>query len=152
MRRNLLICFIIQFIGWCILTFSDYLEEKDYCNFNTAVIRMVPLICVVLYTIFRKWIYKYNLPGVKSVAKLCFSWLIYEIIFGISFYMLLNEGLWIVPQATGGWENFLNGVEYIVFAFEIGIFPVAWCILLEATIGIVMLIKARKYKTDESQN
>ena len=57
MKKKILICLIAQIICWGIMTLSDYIEEVNNYSNNLFVVFAVPLTCVVLYIIFRRWLY-----------------------------------------------------------------------------------------------
>ena len=68
MKKKILISLIAQLICWSIMTLSDYMEETYNDSYNVAVVFAVPLICVILYIIFRKWIYDNQIVRLKDVA------------------------------------------------------------------------------------
>ena len=54
MKKKILICLVVQLICWSIMTLSDYMEETYNDSYNLVVVFAVPLICVILYIVFRK--------------------------------------------------------------------------------------------------
>ena len=54
----------------------------------------------------------------------------------------MNE-MWIVPQATGGWEHLLNGIEYMMFAITLAGIPFVAVVLIESVVGIVKVVRKR---------
>ena len=109
MKKKILICLVVQLICWSIMTLSDYMEEMNNDSNNLFVVFVVPSVCVVLYIIFRRWIYDNQRVRLKDVAIICVAWLIFGLIFGLGISVLVNNEMWIVPQATGGWEHLLMG-------------------------------------------
>ena len=74
MKKKILICLVVQLICWSIMTLSDYMEETYNDSYNLVVVFAVPLICVILYIIFRKWIYDNQIVRLKDVAIICAAW------------------------------------------------------------------------------
>ena len=105
MKKKILICLIVQIICWSIMTLSDYIEETYNDSYNLVVVFAVPLICVILYIIFRKWIYDNQIVRLKDVAIICAAWMICGLILGFLIGALVMNEMWIVPQATGGWDR-----------------------------------------------
>ena len=123
MKKKILLCLISQLICWSIMTMSDYMEETYNDSFNLIVVFAVPLMCVVLYAIFRRWIYANQMVRLKDVVIICMTWLICGLILGFLIGALVNNQMWIVSQATGGWEHLLNGIEYMMFAVTLAGIP-----------------------------
>ena len=134
MKKKILICLVVQFICWGMMTLSDYMEETYNDSYNLVVVFAVPLICVILYIIFRKWIYDNQIVRLKDVAIICAAWMIGALV--------INE-MWIVPQATGGWEHLLNGIEYMMFAITLAGIPFVAVVLIESVIGIVKVVSKK---------
>lgn len=51
--------------------------------------------------------------------------------------------MWIVPQATGGWEHLLNGIEYMMFSMTLAGIPFVVVVLIESVIGIVKVVSKK---------
>mgnify|MGYP001498967218 FL=1 len=84
----------------------------------------------------------------KDVVIICETWLIFGLILGFLIGALVNNQMWIVSQATGGWEHLLNGIEYMMFAMTLVGIPFVAVVLIESVIGIVKLLrKTRRNKT-----
>lgn len=140
--RKGLICFAVQLVCWLMFTFADFLEE-EYNNtilFGPMVIGL-PIATFALYIAFRKWFYEKLKPGVADVAIFLANWLIVAIILLVPItLMTCNWNNWIVHQATGGWENFLNGIEYPLFGiFYGGTVPIA-VIIFEVVLLLIRVI------------
>ncbi len=56
--------------------------------------------------------------------------------------LVINE-MWIVPQAAGGWEHLLNGIEYMMFAITLAGIPFVAVVLIESVIGIVKVVSKK---------
>lgn len=143
MKKKILICLIAQIICWGMMTLSDYMEETYNDSYNLVVVFAVPLVCVALYIICRRWIYDDQLVRLKDVAIICVTWLICGLILGFLIGALVTNEMWIVPQATGGWEHLLNGIEYMMFAMTLAGIPFVAVVLIEAVIGIGKLAGER---------
>ena len=143
MKKKILICLIAQIICWGMMTLSDYMEETYNDSYNVAVVFAVPLICVILYIILRKWIYDNQIVRLKDVAIICAAWMICGLILGFLIGVLVTNEMWIVPQATGGWEHFLNGIEYMMFAITLAGIPFVAVVLIESVVGIVKVVRKR---------
>ena len=136
MKKKILICLIVQIICWSIMTLSDYMEEIYNDSYNLVVVFAVPLICV-------KWIYDNQIVRLKDVAIICAAWMICGLILGFLIGALVINEMWIVPQATGGWEHLLNGIEYMMFVITLAGIPFAAVVLIESVIGIVKAVRKR---------
>ena len=143
MKKKILICLVVQLICWSIMTLSDYMEEMNNDSNNLFVVFAVPSVCVVLYIIFRRWIYDNQRVRLKDVAIICVAWLIFGLIFGLGISALVNNEMWIVPQATGGWEHLLNGIEYMMFSMTLAGIPFVAVVLIESVIGIVKVVSKK---------
>lgn len=143
MKKKILICLVVQLICWSIMTLSDYMEEMNNDSNNLFVVFAVPSVCVVLYIIFRRWIYDNQRVRLKDVAIICVAWLIFGLIFGLGISVLVNNEMWIVPQDTGGWEHLLNGIEYMMFAITLAGIPFVAVVLIESVIGIVKVVSKK---------
>lgn len=143
MKKKILICLVVQFICWGMMTLSDYMEETYNDSYNLVVVFAVPLICVILYIIFRKWIYDNQIVRLKDVAIICVAWLIFGLIFGLGISVLVNNEMWIVPQTTGDWGHLLNGIEYMMFAITLAGIPFVAVVLIESVIGIVKVVSKK---------
>ena len=126
-----------------IMTMSDYMEETYNDSFNLIVVFAVPMMCVVLYIIFRRLIYDNQMVRLKDVVIICETWLICGLILGFLIGALVTNQMWIVSQATGGWEHLLNGIEYMMFAVTLAGIPFVAVVLIESVIGIVKLAGKR---------
>lgn len=143
MKKKILICLVVQLICWSIMTLSDYMEETYNDSYNLVVVFAVPLICIILYIIFRKWIYDNQIVRLKDVAIICAAWMISGLILGFLIGALVINEMWIVPQATGGWEHLLNGIEYMMFAITLAGIPFVAVVLIESVIGIVKVVSKK---------
>ncbi len=65
------------------------------------------------------------------------------LILGFLIGVLVTNEMWIVPQATGGWEHFLNGIEYMMFAITLAGIPFVAVVMIESVVGIVKAVRKR---------
>lgn len=143
MKKKILLCLIVQLVCWSIMTMSDYMEELHNDGNNLLVVFVVPSICVVMYIIFRRWIYDHNMVRLKDVAMICAAWLIFGSILGLGISALVTNEMWIVPQATGDWGHLLNGIEYMMFAITLAGIPFVATVLIESVVGTVKVIRGK---------
>lgn len=125
---------ITNIIGWTIFTFSDYLEETgNGDSFMWIVLWGVPSVVGLAYIVRNLMVRKEGADTVKECLKNAGKWLLVSGVIGVGIHVALAFDLWFVKQATGGWENFLNGIEYALFALFLtgGVFVVIilWNIL-----------------------
>lgn len=107
---------ILQLFGWAIITYWDYCSENDMIRSDNylalAIIGGTILITGVYLYMKIKQDFSYSLrTNLPDVA----AWVLGGIGFTILVMALMENDLWLVPQATGGWEHFLNGIEYFLF-------------------------------------
>lgn len=144
MRKNILIVFIIQVILWFLFSVSDYLEENSMFNDASFLLVIISSITIIiLYFIFRDdFYYDVRIKKWKELICLWFIWLVQCTIFGSIISSLALNNTWIVHQATGGWEHFLNGIEYPVFAIILALISVL-IVFIELIISIVKKVRAK---------
>ena len=65
------------------------------------------------------------------------------LILGFLIGVLVTNEMWIVSQATGGWEHFLNGIEYMMFAITLAGIPFVAVVMIESVVGIVKAVRKR---------
>lgn len=131
---------VTQAIGWGIISLVDFYTEITRNDVIYPAVFGVPAMCLVLYLILRRKIY-----GVQ--ASRLEKWKFIGIWFGVSLmlgvmitFMTCEWNNWIVHQATGGWENFLNGIEYPLFGIIFGPFLSLIVGLMEAVIALANIM------------
>lgn len=117
---------ICNLVGWSVITCLDWIEEQYNQDYTMLVTFALSIIMGVLYII-----YQINTGDIKESflqkLKYKFIWLGIGAVFGGLIGTLACSNMWIVPQAQGGWEHFLNGIEYWVFGlFFVGAVAVVW--------------------------
>ena len=109
--------FVANLIGWTILTFSDYLDETTTSGvYMMRVIWGVPALVGVAYIIRNLMRRKEGADSIRGCLKDAGKWLLVSGVIGVVVNVFVVNEWWFVKQATGGWENFLNGIEYFLFA------------------------------------
>ncbi|MBR6536518.1 MAG: hypothetical protein IKT67_04900 [Lachnospiraceae bacterium] len=108
---------VANVIGWAIFTFSDFLEETgNESSFMGFVFWGVPAAVGLAYIIRNLMVRKEGPDSVKECLKNAGKWLLVSGVIGVGINVAVIFDRWFVKQATGGWENFLNGIEYALFA------------------------------------
>ena len=109
-------CIVANIIGWLIFTFSVYLEETgNNDSFMWFVFWGVPVVVGLAYIVRNLMVRKEGADTVKECLKNAGKWLLVSGVIGAGINVALAFDLWFVKQATGGWEHFLNGIEYALF-------------------------------------
>ena len=104
-------------IGWAIFTFSDYLEENgNGDSFMWIVLWGVPVAVGLAYIIRNLMVRKEGPDSIKECLKNAGKWLLVSGVIGVGINVAVINEWWFIKQAIGGWENFLNGIEYALFA------------------------------------
>ncbi len=131
-------------IAWGLFTLGDYYEELRSTDFfYVLVFYAAPIIVSLLYILLRGRIYKDGV-NLKAIAVTSLSWIMISVIFFLVIsYLVLNE-MWIITQTRGGWEHFLNGIEYPLFGIFFAAIPLIVGLLCELILYIIMKIKSRK--------
>lgn len=120
----ILIAFIL---AWSLFTFSDYCEENLLLYYDALMgisLCVIPVIIGMLYLIFEKRINSAKISKAMNTWAIIGVWIGINTITGFIVCYMVSYNKWIVKQATGGWENFLNGIEYFIFPFFLGIIPI----------------------------
>lgn len=128
-----------QAIGWGIISLVDFYTEVTRNDVIYPVVFGLPAVCLLLYLLFRKQVYGVQASGVDK-CKFIGIWFGASLMFGLIItFMTCKWNKWIVHQATGGWENFLNGIEYPLFGIIFGPFLSLILVLFEAVIALAKL-------------
>jgi len=112
-----LFSFIANLAGWTIFSFSDYLEETGNDGSFMAVVAWgIPALVGIAYIVRNMLERRERAYTIKECLKNAGKWFLVSGMFGVVINALLINEWWFIKQATGGWENFLNGIEYALFA------------------------------------
>ncbi|MCQ2497214.1 MAG: hypothetical protein MJ131_11560 [Lachnospiraceae bacterium] len=109
--------FAANLAGWAVFSLLDWFTESDF-SFYTPIGEYVFLAGVlfsIIYMIIHIRKNKGQRGSAKEVLKDTGLWLGASVLLGVVIVTLVINNVWIVHQATGGWENFLNGIEYFLF-------------------------------------
>lgn len=125
-RKYLYIATLILWIAFC---FTDFLEENNSnSNFMEGVVMASGIVVGIIYIIAD--LTQMHIGAAKFKEILINSLIWVGMAAGISFCieLLMEWDLWIIPQATGGLEHFLNGIEYIAFPiiYVVESLPIYW--------------------------
>jgi len=127
MKRKYL--YITTLILWIMLCFSDFLEENfTYSVLMNYVLDISGMLAGIVYIVADLTLMHIGAAKFKEILINSLIWV--GMAAGISFCieLLMEWDLWIIPQATGGWEHFLNGIEYIAFPiiYVVESLPIYW--------------------------
>lgn len=144
MKRTILYCIVLHVIEWGIFLLSDYYEEHTSTHDVSAwASLLLPVVSVLALFQFRKrlyadsgfqkkWHYTFGLAAV---------WFAVTGLAVIAELSLLEADKFPVEQIHGGWDWFLNGIEY-------GFFPILNCVFGSGVLLLSILCGAayRKIK------
>lgn len=123
MKPNLLFITLLNVLGWGFITYSDFLEETKSNDlfFPIAVFVMpVMLFCIYMF-VEKRWLRTYA-SKLKNHITFVVAWIIENILIYRVWDYLFLKNKWIVEQDFNGWDNMLNGIEYVMyFLFSIGV-------------------------------
>ncbi len=136
-RFQIGICCLYHVLSWGLFSLEDYLwEYVDSGDYFFSFWGM-PIIACILYFYFRKRIFRLQSITWKGNAVFFLIWFVVSLVFGFVITLMTCEyNNWIVRQHTGGWEYFLNGIEYPLFGILLGAGPLIVAILGEIAIRI----------------
>lgn len=165
MKKTGIFFLLCQFTGWFFFTIYDFIDEMGRGGGQYALEELVfvfnlilPFVIIWAYILFmNKAKYRAAVTpegepvwrpldekGWKYKALSKLLWLGIGVLFLLVFYFLSEKDLWIVPQATGGWENFLNGIEYYVFGILSPLVCLAGFLLYDIGRGVFRWYRKRK--------
>ncbi|MCR5203373.1 MAG: hypothetical protein K6D02_09880 [Lachnospiraceae bacterium] len=124
--------FILNVVSWFIFTLFDaYIESTGTGQHTEMYFGLVQiLIIMIIYTVARaKGLWRNEHFGIKLLQKLI--WIGACAGFSmIAFYMIGSDTM-IVKQNGGGFEHFLNGIEYGIFAIFFPVINVIWFLIID---------------------
>lgn len=116
---------LAQLIAWTLLTLGDYIEETFSSDVLLSLaLLVIPPAIAILYLIFKGTIHNSEIPGWVNTLYILGMWIVETFIMRVLTIALVTHDRWIVHQETDGWENFLNGFEYLLFAFLLRTVPI----------------------------
>ncbi len=143
-RKNILaVVLFFNIVAWTLLTISDAIEEqKDSGQSITwLLVYAMPIMMCILFVICEV---KGLVNGASAKGKVTniIIWFVCGSIFSVVIGMSVNNNNWIVKQATGGWEHFLNGIEYMIM----GVLWTIGCTIVFIIVYIIEWIIDRIHK------
>lgn len=115
MNQSIRLYIIMNLAAWALFSLVDYIEETTNDDFEVVALIFLPVIVCVTYCIFELKTERLTRPfKEKAIDKLI--WIGISSAFAVLVCYLLSNNIWIVKQAQGGWEHFLNGAEYVFLA------------------------------------
>lgn len=123
-RKNVITILLVQLVAWAGITMVDFVEEITSKDFEVIAILGIPIAAAVVYAFVRKRNWEPDLKYGKWIALTLLGWLGMTAGITTVVMMLVNRNNWIVPQARGGWEHFLNGIEYGLFGIMLAVIPI----------------------------
>lgn len=140
---------LLNMIYWMLISLGDWVEEH---NKHDGTLLLV-FFAVSLLTVSGIYILR-DLGRRKGCAATWREMLIFAIqwvgigsLFGIGVNILVITNHWIVYQAQGGWENFLNGIEYAVCFLGFAAAPCAAILLYNYGRWMYYCLRNRVRKT-----
>ena len=118
MKRPALYCVVLHIIEWAVFIFCDFMDESHGGGDSAiAAAFLMPgvsavVLCLLVHVLSpesgyrKKWQYTLALAAV---------WFIVTGLSLIAELILMDRGCMPVKQNQSGWENFLNGIEYVFF-------------------------------------
>lgn len=113
---------LFQMISWLLLIIWDYLDETRSLSQEMDIvfkfIVIFPILITIGYLILENKICnKMQISKKKLCTYVIATWLLETIILTIIVCWLMEDDKWIIYQETNGWDNFLNGIEYMLIPF-----------------------------------
>ncbi len=128
--RTVLVLTVAQLLGWAAITWLDYQEEfgpsiwpRLSVDLFWAVFLELPAALAALYLWKRPFLHTQGCAAWKSTLCCLLLWIAETAAIGFPVGYLVNYNRWIIPQASGGWVNFLNGIEYMLYPFFLAGIP-----------------------------
>lgn len=123
---------LLQMISWLLLIIWDYLSEKLGIGTDMDIVFKFIVIFPILITIGylmleNKICNKMQISKKRLCTYVIATWLLETIIVTIIVWALIGNNKWIIYQETNGWDNFLNGIEYVLVPFYNAVSP---CIII----------------------
>lgn len=121
---------ISHIVSWMLFSATDYLAEEWTTQDAMAVFLFsVAFLNLAAYIIRDLKIRKGRAADAKEMLVFSAEWLGIGGLLSVLVCLLVFQNRWIVEQAVGGFENFLNGLEYLVFAVFLVFFSLIFIIL-----------------------
>lgn len=104
--------------GWVVFTVLEWGSEisTSYDALLEIYAFLAGIFFSIIYTVIHCVKNKGHRGSAKTILKDMGIWLGVSVAISVLIVTLVVNDLWLVKQATGGWENFLNGIEYFIFS------------------------------------
>lgn len=135
---------ISHIVSWMLFSATDYLAEEWTTQDAMAVFLFsVAFLNLAAYIIRDLKIRKGRAADAKEMLVFSAEWLGIGGLLSVLVCLLVFQNRWIVEQAVGGFENFLNGLEYPVFAVFLVFFSLIFIILWNVCRGLYYRVRRR---------
>ncbi len=140
-KKTTILYLIIHILSQGLFMLADFIEEKyNESIFLPIGFLGIPIILFVFYLIFQFAFKQYKEQyGKKMIYNLL--WFSIGTIISIIVCYLIFELDFPVHQARGGWENFLNGIEYMILGLMLNVVNTASFIIIDTSVLIYNCIK-----------
>lgn len=129
MKKEWLFVLICHIVNWLVFSATDYLAEEWDAGMPMFILLYgVAFFNLAVYIVRDVKCKKGRCATAKEMLIFSAEWLGIGSVLGCVICLLVFRNKWIVLQAVGGFENFLNGIEYALFG--IGLVPAAWVFVL----------------------
>ena len=118
---------LFQIISWSLLILCDYFDEKPISelSFWSSNIQSIVYILMFLFPVMitigylileNKLVNKIEISKKRLCIYTTGIWILETIVILMVVWTLIENDKWIIYQ-EGGWDNFLNGIEYLLIPF-----------------------------------
>lgn len=143
MSKSVRLYILMNIVAWIIFSLVDYIEETTANDFFLPAIIILSIIVCIIYCVFEIKTENFRL-SFKHKAILKLIWIGITGVFAVPIFFLVCSDMWIIKQARGGWEHFLNGIEYGVMGF----FLVVFCSLFFFIFDVGVWFYLRRQKNE----
>lgn len=145
MSKNICLITLIQLLMWTLFSFCDYIDETKRSDIAMIFAIIFPIFLAVIYLIFEnKLCNNHVFSKVKNTIFFIGIWCIETVLVGIAIWKMIDLDIWIIHQPTGGWENFLNGIEYPIMGITAIAIPIILIVIWKVVSYIYNSIKRKQ--------
>lgn len=140
-KKTTILYLLVHLISQGLFMIADYIEEK-YSESIFLVIGYfgIPILLLILYLVFQFVFKQYKEHyGRKIIYNLL--WFSMGTIISIFVCYLIFELDFPIHQETGGWEHFLNGIEYMLLGFMLNVVNTIAFIIIDTSVLVYNYIK-----------
>lgn len=143
--KSLLALFLItitQLLCWGAVIWADRLEETSPgTDYRFMVIMYLPAVITVLYLLLQIFLHKTAFEKLRHAWNVMILWAIEDALIIVPVFVLLLENNWFVYQRLDLSAHFLNGAEYLAFAFTNVFEPLIILTIWSVFVILYMIIK-----------